>query len=313
MIKHAKFCVVHRNLGQYPVQDMCRILECSSSGFYAWRKRQGRDDPDDAVAELISACQKQNWSTYGYRRVTIWLKREAGIIMNHKHVLRIMTKFGMLSEIRRRRRYKAHKEKAYKADNLLARAFDAEDRNEKWVTDISYIRTERELCYLSAIEDLHGGFVVAHKLGRKNDMGIVSDTLKMAKEEAAAGLLLHSDQGSQYTSTAYFALTQEYGIQPSMSKPGTPYDNAPMESFFGTLKVECLYRQQISSFEEAERIIDDYIHFYNYIRIRGKNQMTPFETRSILSEGVPFLERSPRRNYNAAWIPRHQAESLETK
>lgn len=279
MIKNAKFCAIHQNAGQYPIESICELLGCSRSGFYAWRKRQYRQDPDTEIAEAIARCQKENRDTYGYRRVKIWLKREVGLVLNHKTVLRIMTKFGLQAEIRRKRRYKAHWERAFKADNILARDFEAEKINEKWVTDISYIRTEMGNCYLSAIKDLKDGYIVAHKLGRKNDMGIVAATLKKAKKEAANGLILHSDQGTQYTSSVYFDLTQKYGILPSMSRPGTPLDNSPMESFFGTLKTECLYRQRLANFEEAEQIINDYVHYYNYIRIRTKDQMTPYERR----------------------------------
>ncbi len=182
MIKHAKFCVIHHFLGEYAIQDMCDVLGCSRSGYYAWRNRQGWEDPDDAVAEQISQCQKQNRGTYGYRRVRIWLKQKSGLIMNHKPVLHIMEKYGLLAEIRRKRRYKVHREKAFKADNILAREFAAAKRNEKWVTDISYIRTETGFCYLSAIKDLSDGFIVAHQLGRKNDMSIVDATLKKAKK-----------------------------------------------------------------------------------------------------------------------------------
>lgn len=298
MIKHAKFCVIHHFLGQYAIQDMCDVLRCSRSGFYAWRKRQSREDPDDAVAELIAQCQQQNRGTYGYRRVRIWLKRETGLIMNHKPVLRIMEKYGLLAEIRRKRSYRAHREKAFKADNILAREFAAAKRNEKWVTDISYIRTEKGFCYLSAIKDLSDGFIVAHQLGRKNDIGIVATTLKKAKKEAADGLILHSDQGTQYTSSAYFDLTQTYGIRPSMSRPGNPIDNSPMESFFGTLKTECLYRQRLADFEEAEQIIDDYIHYYNYVRIRTQDQMTPNERRRRRIRDVSLLDQRYPVSYN---------------
>lgn len=291
MIKHAKFCVVKAYLGQYPIEGMCEVLECSRSGYYAWHRRQDNDDPDDGIAETIARCQKENRGTYGYRRVKIWFWRETGRIINHKSLQRIMTKYGLQAEIRRRRRYKSHKEKAFKADNILARDFEAGKRNEKWVTDISHIRLEAGFGYLSAIKDLNGGFIVAHKLGRKNDMGLVAATLNKAKKEAADGLILHSDQGTQYTSSAYFDLTKTYGITPSMSRPGTPIDNAPIESFFGTLKTECLYRQRITSFEEAEQIIEDYVHYYNYIRIRTKDKMTPYERRRRKPADVQLLEK----------------------
>ena len=109
----------------------------------------------------------------------------------------------------------------------------------------------------------------------------VTDTLRDAckKEKIADGLILHSDQGPQYTSQAYFDLSQEYHIQPSMSSPGCPYDNAAMENFFGTLKTECLYRARFSSRAEVEQLVAEYIHFYNFERISLKNGLTPLEIR----------------------------------
>ena len=111
---------------------------------------------------------------------------------------------------------------------------------------------------------------------------IVSHTIRDAlhKEKVAGGLALHSDQGSQYTSQAYFDLSQEHHFQLSMSSPGCPYDNAAMENFFGTLKVECLYRMKFTYREEVERAVDEYVQFYNYERINLKNGLTPSEIRS---------------------------------
>ena len=300
MIKHAKFCVVHKHVGHYPIEAMCEVLECSRSGYYAWRNRRFREDPDAAIAEAIARCQKKNRGAYGYRRVKLWFNQKEGLVLNHKRVQRIMTKYGLQAEIRRKRRYKAHKERAYKADNIQAQDFEARKRNEKWVTDISYIRTEAGNCYLSAIKDLSDGFIVAHQLGRRNDMGIVAATLKKAKKEAAVGLILHSDQGTQYTSKVYFDLTQKYGIIPSMSRPGTPLDNAPIESFFGTLKTECIYRQRLANFEEADQVINDYVHYYNYIRIRTKDQMTPYERRRSRAGDVQILDQRFKAAYNSA-------------
>ena len=197
MIKHAKFCVIRSCFGEYPLTDMCEVLECSRSGYYAWCKRWGNDDPDDEIAETIVRCQKENRGTYGYRRVKIWFRRETGQMINHKRLQRIMTKYGLQAEIRRIHRYRKHRECAHKADNILARDFEAGKKNKKWVTDISYIHTDEGYGYLSAIKDLNGGFIVAHQLGRRNDNGLVSATLKKAKKEAADGLLLHSDQGTQ--------------------------------------------------------------------------------------------------------------------
>ena len=113
----------------------------------------------------------------------------------------------------------------------------------------------------------------------ENSNQLVFDTLRQAKQEVSNGLILHSDQGFQYTSAEYHSITKEYGILPSMSRAGTPLDNAPAENFFGTLKCEWLYRLKPQTNDEARRCIDEYIHFYNFERIQLKNMLTPFEKR----------------------------------
>lgn len=246
-------------------------------------KRTTRSDKDEKIAELIMACQKKTNFTYGYRRVKIWLLRETGLVINHKSVLRIMNKYGLLSQIRRRRKYYGYCRQYHKYENRLEQNFEADRPNRKWVTDVTYIFTKQETLYLSAIKDLYDNFIVAYKVMTENSNQLVFDTVKQAKKEAADGLILHSDQGYQYTSHAYANLITEYGILPSMSRPGTPLDNAPAENFFGILKTECLYRLKPQSADEARLIIDEYIHFYNYERIQLKTKLTPYEKRCQLA------------------------------
>ena len=134
---------------------------------------------------------------------------------------------------------------------------------------------------MCAVVDLCGKMVLAYRIGNDMSASLVTDTIRDAKqkEKVTDGLALHSDQGSQYTSKAYFDLTQEYHISPSMSSPGCPYDNAAMENFFGTLKTECLYRAHFSSRSDVEQLIAEYVHFYNFERISLKNGLTPVEIR----------------------------------
>ena len=136
--------------------------------------------------------------------------------------------------------------------------------------------------YLCTVMDLCGKMVLAYRIGDDMTASLVTDTVRDAlqKEKVTDGLALHSDQGSQYTSQAYFDLSQEYHFSPSMSSPGCPYDNAAMENFFGTLKTECLYRTKFSSRQELEQLIDEYIYFYNFERITLKYGLTPNEIRS---------------------------------
>ena len=145
----------------------------------------------------------------------------------------------------------------HKYENLLGRQFHAEKPNSKWVTDISYIQTKQGVLYLSMIRDLYDNSIVAYKTGTQQTANLVLDTIRLAmkqeKKTVAAELQLHSDQGFQYTSQAYFQLTQEYGITPSMSRCGNPYDNAMAENFFSILKTELHLPAQTSFFLRGQR------------------------------------------------------------
>ena len=138
------------------------------------------------------------------------------------------------------------------------------------------------MLYLSIIRDLYDNSIVAYKTSTQQTVSLVLNTIREAKkkEKVTAEVQLHSDQGFQYTSQAYFKLTQYYGITPSMSRRGNPYDNALAENFFSILKTECIYRTKLKTYDEARLIIDQYIHFYNYQRIQLKTKLTPLEKRN---------------------------------
>ena len=191
-----------------------------------------------------------------------------------------MHKYGLLAKIRRKRFVHCGEETRTYA-NLLNRNFHADRPNQKWVTDIRYISTKQGTLYLSVIRDLFDLSIVAYKTSTRQSIKLVLETIRtaMEKEEVTAELQLHSDQGAQYASEAYFELTQRYGITPSMSRRGNPYDNALAENFFSILKTECIYRTKINSFAEARALIDDYIFFYNHQRIQSKTKLTPLELR----------------------------------
>ena len=275
----AKYKVIYRHREKYPISEMCRLLEVSRSGYYGYVKRMEKPAKDLPLAEKIRECQEICHSTYGYRRVHIWLERN-GVHCNPKTVLRVMNKYNLLSVVRRKR-YVKYGETLHKYPNLLNRNFAAECPNQKWVTDISYIRTGQGFLYLSVIRDLYDNSIVAYKTGTEQNINLVLNTIKAAKrkEKVTAEVQLHSDQGFQYTSQAYFKLTQQYGITPSMSRRGNPYDNALAENFFSILKTECIHRVKIKTFAEARLLIDEYIYFYNHQRIQTKTKLTPMEFR----------------------------------
>jgi putative transposase len=270
------------------VKAMCEFFGVSRAAYYEWLKKIEQDDPDQERMEQIQAAYETSHKTYGYRRITLHLQQNQGLRINHKAVLRLMNKLNIRSVARRGKMYKKLEEIGtyHSYPNLLNRDFVATRPNQKWVTDITYIDTQQGWCYLSTIKDLYDGFIVAHVFAQNNSIALVTATVRHAqqKEKVTEGLILHSDQGTQYTSQAYHdVLTNEYNITPSMSRPGNCWDNAPMENFFGHLKEEYLRHFKKPTFEEADQLIAEYMYFYNYERIQLKTRQTPFEHRCLSS------------------------------
>ena len=272
--------VIYRHKAQYTISEMCRFFSVSRSGYYDYVKRMDILAKDFPLAEKIQECQKRCGKTYGYRRVHIWLERN-GIHRNPKTILRVMQKYNLLSVIRKKK-YRNYGEHLHRYPNLLNKNFKANRPNQKWVTDISHIKTAQGTLYLSIIRDLFDNSIVAYKTSTEQNINLVLSTIRAAKrkEKVTAELQLHSDQGFQYTSHGYFKLTQSYGIRPSMSRKGNLYDNALAENFFSILKTECIYRTELKSYEDARLLIDEYIYFYNNERLQLKTKLTPFETRN---------------------------------
>ena len=274
-----KFRVIYRHRDEYSISKMCRFFNVSRSGYYDFVARMDIPDRDLPLAEKIGECQKECGKTYGYRRVHIWLENK-GLQCDPKTVLRVMNKYNLLAVVRRKK-YRNYGNYIHRYPNLLNREFHADKPNQKWVTDISYIHTQQGVLYLSVIRDLYDNSIVAHNTSKTQNVQLVLNTIKAAKikEKVTAELQLHSDQGFQYTSHAYFNLTKSYGITPSMSRRGNPYDNALAENFFSILKSECIYRTKLKTYEEARLLIDEYIYFYNNQRIQLKTKLTPLEKR----------------------------------
>ena len=282
MKARVKYHIIYRHRTEYPVAVMCEFFAVSRSGYYAFIHRLGKPEKDAALAKLIAQQRERSFRTYGYRRMWLWLKHQ-NIFRNPETVLRVMKKYNLLSEIRRRRKWQQLGQQVHKYKNLLNRDFHADKPNSKWVTDISYIHTKQGVLYLSMIGDLYDNSIVAYKTGTEQTVNLVLDTIRLAmkqeKKKVAVELQLHSDQGFQYTSQAYFTLTQAYGITPSMSRRGNPYDNAMAENFFSIIKTECIYRRKPATFSEANEMIDSYIHFYNHERILLKTGEAPLPRR----------------------------------
>jgi len=268
-----QFMEAHRD--EFPVTRMCQVLRVSSSGYYASRGRplSQREQDNQGIVNQIKEIHTVSRETYGSPRVHAALVRQ-GIHCNKKRVERLMRVHKIRGKQRGRRRVKttdsAHNLPV--APNLLRRQFQADTPNQKWVTDITYIPTDQGWLYLAAVVDLFSRRVVGWSMGSTMQGSLVKNALWMAiaDRRPPAGLLHHSDRGSQYASFAYQSLLGDYQIVASMSRTGNCYDNAPMESFFGTLKCELVHDRQYHTRAEARQDIFEYIEvFYNRKRLHS--------------------------------------------
>lgn len=244
-------------------------------------------DRDGDLKALIKRVYTKYNGVYGYRQIQMHLLQDHEKRVNHKKVLRLMQEMGIRSKMRQKRR------QSYKttvgarvAENLLQREFKADKPKQKWVTDVTQYRVVDTWIYLSAIKDLYNGELIASHMSLRNDNQLVLQTFEKAfkKETDVTGLIVHSDQGFQYTSYDYQDMLLKVGARISMSRRGNCYDNASMESFFSHLKAEALYPYHIRSLEEAQRRIEEYLHFYNNERPQRKlKKLTPVAYRRQLS------------------------------
>ncbi|MDG0790595.1 IS3 family transposase [Cohnella ginsengisoli] len=281
-----KYRLVHELRGSFSVTALCKEVGVSRSGYYDYLDRMNEDKDAESKALIQKTYTRYN-GIYGYRQVQLFLHQDHGVWMNHKKVLRLMQEIGLSARIRRKYRHHARTwntgDRVVK--NVLARKFEADAPNQKWVTDVTQYRVGNEWLYLSAIKDLYDNSIVAYHMSERNDLELVLTTFKKAfkGKKDVAGMVVHSDQGSQYTSYKYHDMLPKVGAQISMSRRGNCYDNASMESFFSHLKTEALYPYHIRSVQEAQRRIKAYIHFYNNRRPQRKlNKLTPAQYRNQL-------------------------------
>ena len=174
-----KYQVMYHHRKEYPISVMSKLFGVSRSGYYDYMKRMDQPEKDTSLADLIRKQQKHCFQTYGYRRMQLWLEQQ-GVHRNPKTILRIMKKYDLLSEIRRKRMWKNMGQQVHKYQNLLNREFYADSPNQKWVTDISYIHTKQGVLYLSMIRDLFDNSIVAYKTGTRQTVNLVLNTIRLA-------------------------------------------------------------------------------------------------------------------------------------
>ena len=269
-----KYTFIAAHTEQFPVQRMCRVLGVGRSGYYAWQRRSpsSRAQANQALVELIRAEHQASRKTYGSPRIQMALQRK-GVACGRHRVARLMHQHGIYVQ----RRRKAHPVTTQRqpgvvpAPNRLNQDFSAPAPNRKWVSDFTYIETGEGWLYLAVVLDLFSRRVIGWAMSETMDTALVETALRMALlgRRPEAGLLHHSDQGSQYTSAAYLNCLTAASTQLSMSRVGNCYDNAVMESFFGTLKTECATSPFLNR-AQARTIIFEYMEvWYNRQRLHS--------------------------------------------
>ncbi|NEZ45568.1 IS3 family transposase [Paenibacillus alvei] len=272
--------------GDYPVGLLCQLTGVVRSSYYKWTACKRNPTPkqreDQSLKEKILECHTRLKGIYGYPRVCVWLQKTYGLNVNHKRVYRLMKELGIRSRIRRRKPYFGRRESNVLSTNVLNRDFSAVAPNKKWVTDVTYLPIGSRFLYLSVVLDLYNNEVVAFQMSRRNNLKLVLDTVKAAvQKRRVTNLLLHSDQGFQYTHRLYYSFLEHKKMKVSMSRKGNCWDNACIESFFGHLKSECLRLQAFTSEVRLIEAIESYIQFYNHERFQSKlNNLSPVEYRT---------------------------------
>ncbi len=262
--------------GKYTVHLICFCLNVPISTYYRWKKK---DFSPTVIEETIGKICKKNKFIYGYRKIKHLIQKELNQIVNHKVVQRIMQKNGWNCAVKTKKAIKIGKPFSI-TGNTLNRDFSADKPMQKLTTDITYLPFGPKRLYLSSIMDLYNGEILAYTIGSKQDTKFVLDTLNQI--DLPKGVLLHSDQGSVYTSAEYYNLCKEKNIIRSMSRKGTPADNAPIESFHSSLKCEAFYIKDevITSSSIVIQIVENYIKYYNENRIQQKlDYLSPVEYR----------------------------------
>lgn len=284
-----KYVFIRAHEGQFSVQRMCRVLQVPRSGYYAWRGRSPstREQANQALLMLIQAEHAASRQTYGSPRVVISLQRK-GQRCGHNRVARLMRQAGLCGAMRGKWHPMTTQRQAgvVPAPNLLNRDFTATAPNQKWVSDFTYIETGQGWLYLAVVLDLYSRKVVGWAMRQTMDTPLVLDALRMALLDRAppAGLLHHSDQGNQYTSTAYLHCLHTAAAQLSMSRVGNCYDNAVVESFFATLKTECV-TAPFATCAQARTTIFEYLEvWYNRLRMHSSlGYYSPVEFERLLT------------------------------
>ena len=263
---------------------LCRVLRVTRAGYYAWRSHQAsvHDARDDELLASIRRIYADSRETYGAPRVLMMLRRE-GVHTSKRRVARLMRDNGMRG-ICRTRKYRTGRKVRPERDSsmdLVRREFHAEEPNRLWFADITYVNTRQGWLFLAVVFDVFSRMVVGWAMSSRINAELADDALRMAiaRRNPPAGLIHHSDHGSQYCSLMLGSTMKARGIRPSMGSIASPWDNAITESLMSTIKMECVHRYKFETRDQARLEIFDYIEtFYNRVRIHSSlGGLSPIE------------------------------------
>ena len=281
------FRFVSNHQSEFPISLMCRVLAVSRSGYYAWlnHPESKKNQDDKALSQEISEIHRESFGTYGSPRVYRELKRR-GKHLGENRVARLMRKDGLRAKTKRKFKVTTDSRHNFPvAPNLLNREFTPEEPNQTWASDITYVWTAEGWLYLAVVMDLFSRAIVGWSMSERMTRALVINAFGMAvkRRNPPPGLLHHSDQGSQYASADYQIILAKYGAICSMSRKGNCWDNAPVESFFSTLKREHVFHNLYGHRAQARQSIFMYIEqFYNRKRIHSAlGYRTPSEMEQL--------------------------------
>lgn len=284
-----RYAAIHALRERYPLSILISVLEVSSSGYHEWRSRKpsARQQANDRLVSQIRVLHAESFGSYGSPRIHAALKRQ-GQRIGRERVRRLMQENQIVGRHRRKRcRTTDSNHSLPVAPNLLQQNFTCEKPNAVWLADISYLPTGEGFLYLAAMKDMCTRKIVGWAMSARIDAQLCVDALQMAivRQGAPAGLIVHSDRGSQYASSDFRAMLNKHQFLQSMSRRGNCYDNAPMESFFSSLKGEYLEHQRFATHAQARAAVFSYVEgFYNRVRLHSSiGYRPPNELEAILT------------------------------
>lgn len=296
-----KYEAIYTYSSEFSVRRMCKVLGLKEYAYYQWKRRwelrEARRQDARALALLMRKVFEDNGQTYGYRKMQLAMEKEGHALSVYK-VRKIMRENGLYSiTVQKYRPAHNGKTDGRFLENKAKQNFFAEEADKVWAGDITYIKTKQGWMYLAAVMDLFNREIIGYAISKTIDSELAKTALgnALARTKRRNGsVIFHSDRGCQYTSKAFQEMLSKYGLEGSMSRPGCPYDNACLESFFSTAKKERIYRKEYGTLEEIKSDLFEYIElFYNRKRMHSHLQYkSPVEYRIA-------KEKEKLANFNA--------------